>query len=230
MQRHNILIIEDDSDYAGTVSAHLKTQGFDVTVVGTAADMFHEVEALQFDCYLIDLTLPDEDGIVLIRKLRARSSAPIIVLSGRKSIDDKLAAFGLGAEDYIIKPVEMRELVIRLNAILKRFDEAGATTDEVLYVGDFVLDFSRHAAHGVDGQAVDLTPHEFSLVWVLAQAEGKVLTRETLIDAVTTNEGPATSRAIDNLVSRVRNKFEKDVIQTVTNAGYKCGWSVARPG
>jgi len=229
MQLGKILFIEDDLEFSRQVVPHLKNQGFDVTTVASAAEMFSELDHLHFDCYLVDLTLPDEDGIVLIRKLRARSSAPVVVLSGRKDIDDKLAAFELGAEDYITKPVELRELVARLKAILQHFDTAGATTTDVLYVGNYVLDFTRHQAHDANGQAINLTHSEFSLIWVMAQADGVVFSREKLMDAVTTIEGPATSRAIDNLVSRVRKKIEKDVIHTVSNSGYKCGLPVNRP-
>ncbi|NQU56606.1 MAG: response regulator transcription factor [Rhodospirillales bacterium] len=228
MQRHSILFIEDNVDYSGFVVLYLSEHGFDVTTVATAADMFKEIENRSFDCYLVDLTLPDEDGIVLIRKLRARSSSPIIVLSGRKSVEDKLATFELGAEDYITKPVEPRELVLRLKAILSRYDDAGQTSEDMLHFGDFVLDHSSRDAHGRDGKQVNLTALEFSLLWVLAQADGKVLSRDTLIDAMSSGDGPTTFRAVDKLVSRTRKKLDKDAILTVSNAGYKCGWPVIR--
>lgn len=229
MQHHSILLIEDDIEFAQFVVSILTKEGFEAVTVPTGADMFKEIDSRNFDCYVVDLTLPDEDGIVLIRKLRARSSAPIVVLSGRTGIEDKLASFDLGAEDYITKPVDPRELVLRLNTILKRFGDAGAGDQDVLYCGGYVLDHNRHQAHDRHGQAVAFTPSEFSLIWVLAQANGKVLSRETLIDALSAVEGPSSDRAIDNLVSRVRKKLDKEAIETVSGAGYKCGWTVSKP-
>jgi len=229
MQSYSVLIIEDDVEYARFIVSHLQEAGFTAETVATGTEMFHRLERHSYDCYIVDLNLPDEDGIVLIRRLRALSNAPVLVLSGRSGIDDKLASFDLGAEDYITKPVDPRELVMRLNAILKRIDDSGVTTDIVLYCGDFVLDHSRHEAHGNDGRYIGFSPSEFALIWTLAQADGKVMSREDLIDALPALEGPVTSRAVDNLVSRVRRKLAKDAIQTISNAGYKCGWTVVHP-
>jgi len=229
MQSHSVLIIEDDIEYARFIVSQLQEAGFTAETVATGTEMFHRLERHSYDCYIVDLNLPDEDGIVLIRRLRALSNAPVLVLSGRRGIDDKLASFDLGAEDYITKPVDPRELVMRLNAILKRIDDSGVTTDEVLYCGDFVLDHSRHEAHGNDGKYIGFSPSEFALIWTLTQADGMVMSREDLIDALPTLEGPVTSRAVDNLVSRVRRKLAKDAILTVPNAGYKCGWTVTHP-
>lgn len=227
--QNSVLLIEDDLSFARTMTGYLVDQGFDAVSVGDSAEMFKAIDVRGFDCYIVDLTLPDEDGIVLIRKLRSRSNAPIIVLTGREGIEDKSASFELGADDYITKPVDPRELVLRLNSNLKRVAEAGSASDDVLHIGSFVVDRARHEAFGTDGTAIKFTQAEIHLIWVLAEADGKVLSRETLVDAVFSGEGPETFRAVDVAVSRLRKKLGKDAIVTVHNQGYKCGLSVARP-
>ena len=226
----SILVIEDDLAFARLLVTFLKKQGYDAETVPTAAEMFQKLEDKTYDCLIVDLTLPDEDGIVLIRKLRSRSNAPIIVLTGRDGIEDKSASFELGADDYLTKPIDPRELVMRLNSNLNRSAGAGVKSGDILHVGDFVIDRARHEAHGPGGVAIKFTLAELHLIWVLAEADGKVMSRDVLIDAISDGEGPETFRAIDVTVSRVRKKLGKDAVVTVFNKGYKCGLSVARPG
>jgi len=222
----SILLIEDDLSLARTLTSYLNKQGFEAVSVGTSAEMFKEVDKRNFDCYVVDLTLPDEDGIVLIRKLRARSDAPIIVQTGRHDLEDKLAAFDLGANDYVTKPVDPRELAIRLKTLLKRSAEAHGLSEEKLRLGKFMLDHGSHEAISDDGETITFTSNEFALLWVLAQAGGKILGRDVLVDAIARGEGPESFRAVDTLVSRVRKKLGKDAIVTVPKAGYKCAWPV----
>jgi PAS domain S-box-containing protein len=224
----SILLIEDDLALARTLTSYLNKQGFESVSVGTSADMFKEVEKRTFDSYVVDLTLPDEDGIVLIRKLRARTDAPIVVQTGREDLDDKLAAFELGANDYVTKPVDPRELAIRLKSLIKRAAEAHGVSEDKLRVGDFTLDHSRHETTADNGEVIAFTSNEFALFWTLAQAGGKILSRDVLVDAVATGEGPESFRAVDTLVSRVRKKVGKGAIVTVPKSGYKCGWPVGK--
>ncbi|MBT3534059.1 MAG: response regulator transcription factor [Rhodospirillaceae bacterium] len=230
MTQYSVLLIEDDLFFARDLTRYLVEQGFDAATVGDSAEMFKAIDARGFDCFVVDLTLPDEDGIVLIRKLRSRSNAPIIVLTGRDGIEDKSASFELGADDYLTKPIDPRELVMRLNSNLNRSAGAGVKSGDILHVGDFVIDRARHEAHGPGGVAIKFTLAELHLIWVLAEADGKVMSRDVLIDAISDGEGPETFRAIDVTVSRVRKKLGKDAVVTVFNKGYKCGLSVARPG
>lgn len=229
MSKDKILVIEDNPMFAKMVNHDLSKEGYEVTVVGSGGDMFQAVDKQAYDCLILDLGLPDEDGIVLLRKMRARSDVqPIIVLTGREGIDDKLTSFELGADDYINKPVDPRELVQRLKAILRRSEKSELARRNIIHLDAFVLDHDRREAYDKDGTLINLTPAEFSLFWILASAGGKVLSRDTLVDAISTGEGPLSPRAIDILISRVRKKIDKDAILTIPRTGYKCGWDVSR--
>lgn len=225
--RESILVIEDDISFARLLVSFLVKQGYDADTVPTAAEMFRKLDEKTYDCLIVDLTLPDEDGIVLVRKLHARSIGPLIVLTGREGIDDKLASFEVGADDYVTKPVDPREIVMRIRAVRSRSTTWGSGVADRLKLGPFVLDNERREVSREDGTIVEFTPAEFKLMWVLAQADGKLLSRDILVDAVSTGDGPASFRAVDILVSRVRKKLAKDAIQTVPNAGYKCGLPVS---
>jgi two-component system, sensor histidine kinase len=222
----SVLLIEDDISLARTLTAYLGKQGIDAVSVASGAEMFRQIESRNFASFIVDLTLPDEDGIVLIRKLRARTDAPIIVQTGRADLDDKLAAFELGANDYITKPIDPRELAIRLKSTLARFAEGKGISADTIRLGEFTLDQKRHLALGPEGGEIQFTSSEFALIWALAHAEGRILSRDVLVDAIATGDGPESFRAVDTLVSRVRKKLGKGVILTVPKSGYKCGWPV----
>ncbi len=222
----NILFVEDDLEFATFVKSYLAKHGFMVTTVATGGEFLHELDSHVYECAVVDLTLPDEDGIVLVRKLRARSAMPIIILTGREGIDDKLACFQVGADDYLTKPADPRELVVRVQALLRRA-AASSGKDNILHVGSIALDIGRREASDKDGAIIDFTPAEFSLLWVLARAGGNILARRYIVDAVSSGDGPISTRAIDILVSRIRKKIGKDVILTAPNAGYRCGWPVS---
>ena len=223
------LIVDDDLSLARVLTAYLNGDGFQASSAGSAAEMFRAIDAETFHCMIVDLGLPDEDGIVLIRKLRARSEVlPIIVLTGREGMDNKVASFELGADDYINKPVDPQELALRIRAVLRRQERTDTTSRNILHLDALVLDHDRREAYRKDGALVDLTPAEFSLFWVLANADGAVLSRETLVDAISTGDGPLSFRAVDILISRLRKKIDKDAIRTVSGSGYRCGWNVSR--
>ncbi|MBT5014295.1 MAG: response regulator transcription factor [Rhodospirillaceae bacterium] len=225
MTAEKILVVEDNAMFARMIKADLAKEGYEVTVTETGAEFLNQADSDSHDCLIVDLTLPDEDGIVLVRKMRARSNVPIIVLTGREGIDDKIACFELGADDYVTKPVDSRELLMRVQAAIRRGDGAEKSRGRLQF-GPVELDHARHAATRENGDEIDLTPAEFSLIWVLAQAEGRVLSREDLVDAISSGEGPMSFRAVDILISRVRKKLDKDAIQTVPTVGYKGGWDV----
>lgn len=230
MTHDTILVVEDDRGFAEFLVDYLRNQGHRAESVGDAASMFRKIDETHYACFVVDLGLPDEDGIVVVRKLRARTDAPIIVLTGREAIDDKLACFEVGADDYVTKPVDPREMVMRLKAVIGRSSLHTRGASSILGIGDFTLDRSRREVRNPTGATIEFTPAEFALIWVLAQAEGELLSRDTLVDAVSRGDGPASFRAVDILVSRVRKKLDRDAIRTVPNAGYKCGWPVTMAG
>lgn len=227
MSNAKVLIVEDDIALAGMMIKYLNKNGYDAGTVATGADLFKKADGETFDCLVIDLTLPDEDGIVLVRKMRARSQVPIIVMTGRQQIEDKVACFELGADDYVVKPVDPRELDMRIQAVIRRATgESGAR--QRVKLGPLELDHARHTVINQYGDAVDLTPAEFSMLWVLATSDGKVLSREDLVDAISSGDGPLSFRAVDILVSRLRKKIDKGLIETVPLVGYKCAWETVR--
>ncbi len=226
MKAGKILVVEDNPLFAAMIAANLGKEGYDLTVVQTGSEFLESADSQAYDCLIIDLTLPDEDGIVLVRKMRARSNIPIIVLTGREGIDDKVACFELGADDYVTKPVDARELLMRVQAAIRRSDGV-AKAKGILQFGPISIDHTRRAAVGEDGEEIDLTPAEFSLIWILAEANGRVMSRKDLVDAISPGDGPMSFRAVDILISRLRNKLNKEAIKTVPTVGYKCGWPVS---
>jgi len=226
-QLSSVLLVEDDITLARTLADYLSRQDLEVVSVTTGKDMFRELDSRGFDCFVVDLTLPDEDGIVLIRKLRARLDTPIIVQTGRGDIDDKIAAFDLGANEYVTKPVDPRELAVRIKTLVKHTAQASGLSDSILRFGDFTLEQGRHEAAGPNGDIVKFTTSEFALIWALVNAGGKILSRDTLVDAIATGDGPESSRAVDILVTRVRKKLGKDAIESVYGEGYRCNWDVS---
>ncbi|MBF0195152.1 MAG: response regulator transcription factor [Magnetococcales bacterium] len=224
MSNHNrILLVEDDKQFTKIVVGFLSKNGYKVDTAGTASEMFKKVDKNSYSCLIIDLTLPDEDGIVITRKLRVRSQVGILVLTGREEMEDRLACFNVGADDFITKPVDPRELLVRVQAVIRRTSNPKQNID-TLHLGPVFLDHTRHEAVHENGSAVGFTPAEFTLLWTLANADGKLFTRAALVDAISTGDGPISYRAIDILVSRIRKKLDKGVIVTVPNKGYKCGW------
>lgn len=225
----NLLLVESDREYALSVGAHLGKNGFRASAVHTGADLFKQMDKNRFSALIISLVLPDEDGIVLVRKVRARSDVPILVLASEDSVEDKLACFALGADDYISKSVDPRELVARVQAVLKRAQQRSGPDrrDTVVLGGVVTLDRPRRTAVTKNGGQLNFTPAEFSLIWLLAQADGKVIGRDILVDALAPGDGPASFRAVDILVSRVRKKLDKTAILTIPHIGYKCGWPVS---
>lgn len=229
MSTEKVLLVEDDTKLSQVLADHLNKSELQAVTVTTAASFFKIIDTENFDCIVLDLGLPDEDGIVLLRKLRARSTIiPIIVLTGREGIDNKLTSFELGADDYINKPVDPRELVHRIKAVMRRTERAETASRNILYLNALVLDHDRREAYSEDGDLIDLTPAEFSMFWVLANAEGKVLSRDTLVDAISTGDGPLSLRVVDILISRLRKKLDKEAIETISKSGYKCGWEVSK--
>ncbi len=217
---YQILVVEDDIWQSNFLRQTLTAEGFDVTVLESGEGFFTTLEAGAFDAIVLDLTLPDEDGIVLARKLRARSSLPIVVVTSREELDDKLASFDVGADDYLNKPIEPKELAARLRAVIRRAESAdGAKKSHAL--GSHTLDLERREVIAADGSPISLTPAEFSLIATLYHSGNKAVTRDEIVDAVSDGDGPLSFRAVDILVSRVRKKLGKDLIQTVTGTGYR---------
>lgn len=226
--KHRLLIVEDDHFVQDLLATCLKNEGYAVATADTGEAMFEALDAQDIHLILLDLTLPDEDGLTLARKVRARSSIPIIVLTSREEKEDRLAALEIGADDFLNKPCDIKELTLRVRNLLGR---AGASTTSALKSDVFDFDgwrFNVSAGTLVspEGEDVVLPRTEFDLLSALLQASNRVLSRDFLLDAVSRGEDSASERMIDVLISRLRKRLEVDpkkpqLIITVPGRGYK---------
>lgn len=228
---HHLLIVDDDEFVLTLLGAYLEVDGFRVSLVASGREMLAVLAKEPVHLILLDLGLPDEDGLALTRQIRARSSVPVIVLTGRQAPEDRLTALELGADDYLIKPCDPREIVLRIRNLLDRSAGVGSAASEaarrdVVNFDGWTLDLAGHSVTAPDGNDVPLTGAEFNLLAALARAPNRVLTRDHLLDAVSQNNEAPTDRTIDVVVSRLRKKIERDpakpsLIVTVRGCGYK---------
>jgi len=224
-----VLIIDDDARLADMVRAYLEPAGFVVEVRGAAAEGIEAVAERRrggagFDAVILDIMLPDSDGLEVCRQLRAMSDVAILMLSARGEDADRIVGLELGADDYLAKPFNPRELQARLRAILRRRRVQGGAGEAPLRFGRLEIDPGSRAVR-IDGRETPLTSHQFDLLLALAQRAGKVLTRERLMDLVRGEDLEAFDRSIDVHVSRLRAVIEDDPahprrIITVRGSGY----------
>ena len=217
-----ILLVEDDARLAKMVADYLSEAGFRVTHAPTGADAETRLKRETFDALILDLMLPDTDGLDLCRRIRAESSIPVLMLTARGDPLDRVVGLELGADDYLPKPFEPRELLARLRAILRR--GSGAPAADVLRFGKLEIDRGAREVR-VDGETRPITGFQFTLLVALAERAGRVLSREALMDLVKGEELEEFDRSIDVHVSRLRAAIEADPkkprrILTLRGAGY----------
>jgi two-component system, OmpR family, phosphate regulon response regulator OmpR len=217
-----ILLIEDDNRLAEMVRDYLSGAGFRATraATGTAGLALHAREA--FDVIVLDLMLPDIDGLEVCRQIRARSATPILMLTARGDAMDRVVGLELGADDYLPKPFEPRELLARLRAILRR--GKSAPKDDMLRFGRLEIDRGARQVR-LDGEVRPMTAYQFDLLWALAEHAGRVMSREVLMDITKAAPFEAFDRSIDVHMSRIRAAIEDDPkkprrVITVRGAGY----------
>jgi DNA-binding response OmpR family regulator len=223
---HRLLLIDDDLRLTGMVGEYLRRQGFEVEVAGTLAAGRERLDRLAPDALILDLMLPDGDGLDFTRELRAAPRTrrlPLLMLTARGEPTDRIVGLELGADDYLGKPFEPRELLARVKALLRR-TAPEARADDVLGFGRLEIDLGARQAR-LDGRPCDLTSHQFDLLVVLAQAAGRVLSRDQIMDAMKGHPLEAFDRSIDVHVSRIRAAIEDDPksprrVLTVRGAGY----------
>ncbi len=221
-----LLLIDDDARLSAMVGDYLRNAGFDVTTAGSLGAGRERLAAENFDALVLDLMLPDGDGLDLCRELRANPrtrSLPLLMLTARGEPLDRIVGLELGADDYLGKPFEPRELLARVKALLRRAAPQPAG-DEVLRFGRLEIDLGARMAR-LAGQACDLTSHQFDLLVVLAQSPGRVLSRDQIMDSLKGHPLEAFDRSIDVHISRIRAVIEDDPkaprrVLTVRGAGY----------
>jgi DNA-binding response OmpR family regulator len=217
-----ILLIEDDSRLAAMVSEYLGEAGFHVSTAAAGGAGLEQLRREPYDALVLDLMLPDIDGLEVCRQLRATSDTPVLMLTARGDTMDRVVGLEIGADDYLPKPFEPRELLARLRAILRRRQSSRAS--DVLRFGRLEIDRDARVVR-VDGAERSLTGHQFTLLVALAEKAGRVLSRDTLMDLVKGEALEAFDRSIDVHVSRIRAAIEDDPkkprrLLTVRGAGY----------
>jgi two-component system KDP operon response regulator KdpE len=205
---HRVLVVEDDPGIRNVLRLLLKTQGYRVVEAGTAARAEIEARSHQPDLLLVDLGLPDGDGLTVIRALRAWSAAPVIVLSARTMEEQRIAALDAGADDYITKPFSAPELLARVRAALRRTARGTAPTAR-LRLGDVELDLEHRQAHGPSGE-IHLTPLEYRVLEALARQADLILTQEQLVREVWGPDRVDDTRNLRVCIKNLRQKLESD--------------------
>jgi DNA-binding response OmpR family regulator len=219
-----ILVVDDEPKIVRIARDYLERAGFNVITAGDGRSVLAMVRSAKPDLIVLDLALPEMDGLDVTRGLRKESEVPIIMLTARDDEADRLVGLELGADDYIVKPFSPKELVARVRAVLRRWDGARAGT-EVVRAGDLVLDVPRMQA-SLGGRTLNLTPTEFQVLAVMARQPGRIFTRGQLLEAVHGIAVESYERAIDSHIKNIRRKLEPDArhpryVLAVHGIGYK---------
>jgi len=221
-----LLLIDDDARLSTMVADYLRGSGFEVETAGSLAEGREHLAGPPYDALVLDLMLPDGDGLELCRELRGQARTrqlPLLMLTARGEPMDRIVGLEMGADDYLPKPFEPRELLARVKALLRRAAPPSAA-DEVLRFGRLEIDLGERVAR-LDGKPCDLTSHQFDLLVVMAQSPGRVLSRDQIMDLLKGHPMEAFDRSIDVHISRIRAVIEDDPksprrVLTVRGAGY----------
>jgi two-component system OmpR family response regulator len=229
MATPHVLLVEDDREISGLLERFLKENELDVSIAPDGRAMDRVLSTTQIDLVVLDVMLPGEDGLSLCRRLRATSSMPIIMLTAKGDDIDRIIGLEMGADDYLAKPFNPRELLARVKAVLRRGSTvAGApqspTTSTLVFAG-WRLDLARRQLSSPDGARVAVTGAEFDLLQAFCERPGRVLSRDQLIELKQGRAAGPFERSIDVLVSRLRQKIEADprdpeLIKTIRSGGY----------
>ena len=219
----SVLIVEDDRNIAELLQLYLEKEGYAVTIANDGGQGLDKFRAIQPDLVLLDVMMPVMDGWAVCKAIRAESQVPIIMLTAKGETDDKVAGLKSGADDYITKPFEMKEVLARVHAVLRRFGEE-EQTEKRLSFDKLVINLDSYELL-VDGQRVDTPPKEMELLFHLASSPNRVFTRNQLLDEVWGFDYFGDSRTVDVHVKRLREKLENISeqwsLKTVWGVGYK---------
>ena len=225
----HILVVEDDREIAGLVARFLRANDCRVSSAVNGREMDHHLADGRFDLIVLDLMLPGEDGLAICRRLRRSNRIPIIMLTAKGDPLDRIIGLEMGADDYLGKPFDPRELLARIRAVLRRVREAADTSDHKaarrhVFAG-FSIDVAARRLADPRGAEIALTGAEFDLLLALVERPGRVLSRDRLLDLTQGRSAGPFERSVDILVSRIRRKMEQDphhpeIIKTVRSGGY----------
>ncbi len=222
----HLLVIDDDKRIRALLSRYLGDHGFRVTDAANAAEARHRLAGLAFDLLIVDVMMPGEDGLALVKSLRQTMEVPILMLTARSESDARIAGLEAGADDYLAKPFEPRELLLRVNAILKRSAPPPQPLIEQIVFGPFTFNRERLELKR-SGETVRLTERERQIMAIFAATPGETVPREKLI----AGNGPSGERTVDVQINRLRRKIEADpgnplYLQTVRGIGYRLAITV----
>ena len=221
-----ILVVEDERDLALGLQANLEVEGHEVEVAYTGEDGIHAATARRPDLVLLDVMLPGMDGFTVLRHLRSAGvSVPVLLLTARAEEVDKVRGFRAGADDYVTKPFGVMELILRVEALLRRGGGSAEAKSSVLTVGDITIDTEARSVRR-QGQEISLTPRAYDLLLALVRRRGKVVSRHDLLRDVWGYSAEVTTRTVDAHVAELRRKIESDPaaprhITTVWKIGYR---------
>lgn len=225
-EKQKILVVDDDQHIAELISLYLMKDGYDTKEVYDGKEALQEVVQYQPDLMLLDLMLPGMDGYQVCAEVRKTNKIPIIMLTAKGETFDKVLGLELGADDYIVKPFDPKELVARVKAVLRRYETGTKHDDEeILHFPDLEINVSNYTVT-YHGKAIDFPPKEFELLHYLAQHPNRVFTREQLLDRIWGYEYVGDTRTVDVHVKRIREKMNQQDewgILTVWSVGYKFG-------
>jgi two-component system alkaline phosphatase synthesis response regulator PhoP len=225
MNGRKILVVDDETRLVDVMKAYLERDGYKVVTAYDGQEALLQARREKPDLVLLDLMLPEIDGMEVCRTLRKDSNVPIIMLTARSEETDKLIGLELGADDYVTKPFSPREVVARVRAVLRRAQAAADDGQNVITVGDLVIDQARHEVRRKK-ETISITPTEFDLLWALASNKGRVLSRLQLMEKALGESYEGYERTIDAHIKNLRHKIEPDpahprYVQTVFGVGYK---------
>jgi len=221
MAKETILVVDDEANIIELARMYLQNEGYVVESARDGREALAKIKSLQPALVVLDLMLPEVDGWDVCRKVRADSDVPIIMLTARSDDVDKIVGLELGADDYLTKPFNPRELVARVRAVLRRYEKNAASTKPI-HLGQVTIDPQRREVT-VGGQRLDLRTKEFDLLWALAEHRGIVLSRDQILDLVWGYDYYGETRTVDVHIAHLRGKLESSdvVIETVWGVGYK---------
>lgn len=227
VSKQKILIVDDDNNIAELISLYLTKECYDTIIVNDGESVMPAMEAQEPNLILLDIMLPGMDGYQVCREVRAKYSVPIIMLSAKGEVFDKVLGLELGADDYIEKPFDSKELVARVKAVLRRYKPATATTetsnDKSVEYADLTINLTNYSVVYL-GQTVDMPPKELELLYFLASSPNHVFTREQLLDQIWGYEYIGDTRTVDVHIKRLREKIKDHAnwkIATIWGIGYK---------
>jgi DNA-binding response OmpR family regulator len=235
----HLLVVDDDSGVLDLLRRYFSGQGFEVSVAANGAEMRDALARTSFDLVLLDLGLPGEDGFELTRQLRKRWNGALIIITGRGESVDRVVGLELGADDYVTKPFDLRELLARVRSVLRRAAPTPPLQEAPGLVafrfGNFILEPQSRTLSTKDGETIALTTGEYDLLSVLVEHPNRVLSRDDLMEHIHGRNAGPFDRAIDVQIGRLRRKIESDpanpdLIKSVRGAGYLFSARVSRQG